>query len=218
PRGVETSSTSISCSTVLGTDRAPPCSHSESTNLGHGHGHDHEHGHCHAHTTLFAEEGAAARRISTYLLEVGIALHSVLVGLALGTAEGAEFVSLLAALCFHQFFEGIALGSRIAELQYSARWMPIANALAYAITTPIGTALGVVFRSVYRARSPVTLIVQGALDAVSAGILIYTALVNLMAQEFAQKSFKALPRGSKGLYMGSLYLGAMAMSIIGIWA
>ncbi|KAJ1953160.1 hypothetical protein IWQ62_006062 [Dispira parvispora] len=176
------------------------------------------HAHAHAHGTLFQEAGAESRRISTYLLEFGIALHSVIIGLALGTADGQEFLPLLIALCFHQFFEGIALGARIAELTYSAAWMPMVNALAYAVTTPLGTALGVALRSVYQARSPTTLAVQGVLDAVSAGILIYTALVNLMAQEFVQPSFQRLPKRTQHLYLAALYAGVATMSVIGIWA
>ncbi|KAJ1927605.1 hypothetical protein IWQ60_002784 [Tieghemiomyces parasiticus] len=193
--------------------------------LDHSHHHGNSHaarhanndGHCCSHGTLFNEEGAETRRVSTYLLEFGIALHSILIGLALGTSEGPAFISLLAALCFHQFFEGLALGARITELNYRAAWMPFANGLVYAITTPLGTALGVIFRSVYRARSPTTLIVQGVLDAVSAGILLYTALVNLMAQEFTRQSFTALPRSSKSGCLAALYLGALAMSVVGIW-
>ncbi|KAJ1655630.1 hypothetical protein IWQ61_004645 [Dispira simplex] len=176
------------------------------------------HTHTHAHGTIFQEAGAESRRISTYLLEFGIALHSVIIGLALGTADGQEFLPLLIALCFHQFFEGIALGARIAGLNYSAAWMPMVNALAYAITTPLGTALGVALRSVYQARSPTTLAVQGVLDAVSAGILIYTALVNLMAQEFGQPSFQRLPKRTQHLYLVALYAGVATMSVIGIWA
>ncbi|KAJ1975665.1 hypothetical protein H4R34_004253 [Dimargaris verticillata] len=181
-----------------------------------------EHGqhqcHGHTHTPLFHDQENDPRQITTYLLEFGIALHSIIIGVALGTAQGTEFVSLLVALCFHQFFEGLALGARIAELRYRASWMPLANALVYAVTTPIGTALGVAIRAVYQARSPTTLVVQGVLDAVSAGILIYTALVNMMAQEFAQPGFKAQPSGTKWSCWAALYLGAIAMSVVGVWA
>ncbi|KAJ1970653.1 hypothetical protein H4R35_005738 [Dimargaris xerosporica] len=180
--------------------------------------HAHHQCHGHTHTPLFHDQANDSRRITTYLLEFGIALHSVIIGVALGTAQGTEFVSLLVALCFHQFFEGLALGARIAELSYQSSWMPLANAMVYAVTTPIGTALGVAIRAVYQARSPTTLVVQGVLDAVSAGILIYTALVNMMAQEFAQPGFKAQSSATKWSCWTALYLGAIAMSVVGIWA
>ncbi|RKP39316.1 Zinc/iron permease, partial [Dimargaris cristalligena] len=175
------------------------------------------HGHVHGGSLL--ENGVdPARRISTYMLEFGIALHSIFVGLALGTAEGTEFVSLWAALAFHQFFEGIALGSRIAELPYKSVWVPLLNAVLVASTTPLGAVFGMGIRSVYRARSAHTLIIQGVLNAISSGMLIYTALVNLIAQEFSEPSFMGLPSRMKFLYIVSLYFGAVAMGLVGVWA
>lgn len=45
------------------------------------------------------------------MLELGIALHSVLIGVALGVAQDpAAARPLAAALVFHQTFEGFALG------------------------------------------------------------------------------------------------------------
>lgn len=49
------------------------------------------------------------RQITAYVLELGIALHSLIIGLTLGVAADAEFLTLLVALSFHQFFEGFAL-------------------------------------------------------------------------------------------------------------
>jgi zinc transporter 1/2/3 len=51
------------------------------------------------------------------VLEAGIVAHSVLIGVALGTSMSPCTVRpLLAALTFHQFFEGIALGGCIAQV------------------------------------------------------------------------------------------------------
>lgn len=86
----------------------------------HSHGHEHDHkdvvrtkshhhhtqevGHSHAHGLSLLDE--SQRRISTYILEAGIAAHSVIIGVSLGVSSGAEFTGLLIALIFHQFFEG----------------------------------------------------------------------------------------------------------------
>ena len=49
------------------------------------------------------------------MLELGIALHSVLIGVALGVAQDpAAARPLAAALVFHQTFEGFALGAALA--------------------------------------------------------------------------------------------------------
>jgi zinc transporter 1/2/3 len=50
------------------------------------------------------------------VLETGIALHSVLIGIALGVSNSPCTIKpLLAALTFHQFFEGVALGSCLLQ-------------------------------------------------------------------------------------------------------
>jgi solute carrier family 39 (zinc transporter), member 1/2/3 len=51
------------------------------------------------------------------LIEGGILFHSVFVGMTISiTAEG--FIILLTAIVFHQMFEGLGLGSRIAAVPY----------------------------------------------------------------------------------------------------
>ena len=41
-------------------------------------------------------------KVSIYLVEAGIVMHSILIGLALGVASGSEFTTLLIAISFHQ--------------------------------------------------------------------------------------------------------------------
>ncbi|KAJ2479502.1 hypothetical protein IWW56_003048 [Coemansia sp. RSA 2131] len=57
------------------------------------------------------------RALATYILELGIALYSVLIGLALAISDSG-FVALFVAICVHQFFEGLALGTSLAELYW----------------------------------------------------------------------------------------------------
>lgn len=178
----------------------------------------HHMGHsCHDPATMMDQGG---RRISTYILELGIAIHSVLIGLALGTAGSDEFVALLVALVFHQFFEGVALGSRIGEVvkrHHLGRMLFMAA--TFALVTPLGTAIGIGIRSSYAPRSPTTLITQGVLDGLSAGVLIYTAFVSLMAEEFIHNEhFRSQNRRAKASAFTALYLGAALMALIGKWA
>jgi hypothetical protein len=83
-------------------------------------------------------------------------------------------------------FEGLGLGSRLAYLPLPDRlnWVPFGGALLYAIMTPIGVAAGLGVRTTYDANSETAQIVSGVLDALSAGILLYTGLVELLAHEF----------------------------------
>ena len=77
-------------------------------------GHNHSHGGVISHSN----------RISAYLLEMGIAIHSVIIGVALGVAR-EEFISLFIALVFHQLFEGIGLSSVISEGEFKSKWMSL---------------------------------------------------------------------------------------------
>ncbi|CAF0871356.1 unnamed protein product [Didymodactylos carnosus] len=159
-------------------------------------------------------------KISTYLLEIGIATHSILIGIALGTTNGSEFVALFIAIIFHQFFEGIALGAQIARLNQTSLLPAICMVIFFAITTPIGIAIGIgIHASTYSPKSTAALLVNGIFDSISAGILIYIALVNLIAAEFSNsRTFYVLRTRLKILYYVSLYMGVALMSIVALWA
>jgi solute carrier family 39 (zinc transporter), member 1/2/3 len=159
--------------------------------------------------------------MSTYLLEFGVATHSVLIGLALGTEEGSTFVALFIGICFHQFFESIALGAQISKLKRKSIIPIIVMVIVFSVTTPIGMAIGIGIRSSnFNPKSLAALISIGVLDSISGGILIYIALVNLMTGEMGPQvhGFLSLSKRIKCLYFIALYLGVALMAIIGRWA
>jgi zinc transporter 1/2/3 len=78
---------------------------------------------------------------------------------------------LLIALCFHQFFEGLALGSTIVAADFTSILKRVLYALVYGITTPLGIIIGIAVRTTYVETSPSGILTQGILEAVS-GILI----------------------------------------------
>ncbi|KAG0271622.1 hypothetical protein BGZ95_000523, partial [Linnemannia exigua] len=123
---------------------------------------DHQHGHAHGSSDnkTISKQEQRSREIGTYILEFGIALHSVIIGITLGTTVGAEFVSLLIALLFHQFFEGVALGGRIASLQFKRTSVrPWLLSAWFACSTPLGMAIGIGIRTTYEGESVTSLIV-----------------------------------------------------------
>ena len=87
---------------------------------GHSHGHGHGHSHTHRDAGEMLLQHGIKNRISTIMLEAAVAIHSVIIGIALGVSD-AEFVSLWVALCFHQCFEGMGLGFRIADVKSVCR-------------------------------------------------------------------------------------------------
>jgi len=162
----------------------------------------------------------SSQTIGVIVLEFGICFHSVIIGMALSIASGTEFISLLCALVFHQTFEGLGLGSRIAELKLpEGSFKPWLMSLAYGATTPLGVAIGLGVRETYNPSSSTALIVQGVLDAISAGILLYAALVELLASDFIYGSKFRNYRATQKLYaFFLLLLGVGMMALIGYWA
>ncbi|KAF2654135.1 low-affinity zinc ion transporter-like protein [Lophiostoma macrostomum CBS 122681] len=130
-------------------------------------------------------ETYAAQLTAIFILEFGVIFHSIFVGLTLAVA-GSEFITLYIVLVFHQTFEGLGLGARLASVPWpkSKRWTPYFLGLGYGVSTPIAIAIGLGVRKSYPPESETTLYVNGVFDSISAGILIYTGLVELMAHEF----------------------------------
>lgn len=176
-----------------------------------------ESGH-HAHGLSFQDD-AANRKISTYLLEFGIALHSVLIGLTLGTTT-ESFIALFIALSLHQFFEAIALGAQIARLDHLSFRSASFMIIFFSLTTPIGIGIGIgIHSTTYNPKSVLSLLINGILDSVSGGILIYVALVNLITVEMGSgaHTFHSLTKRMKFLYFIALYSGVGVMAAIGRW-
>ncbi|KAJ1951627.1 hypothetical protein FBU59_000032 [Linderina macrospora] len=181
--------------------------------------------HNHIHGLSFvtgSDDSIKARknRISTYILELGICLHSVIIGVTLSIAVGTEFKTLLIAIAFHQLCEGLALGSRLAQIKYARHSFAhaFASAALFMLITPIGMCIGIGVRYSYAPNSPSSLISMGVLDCLSAGILIYSGLVNLLAEEFGTLEFRSYRRGMKAACFTVMFLGAAIMALIGKWA
>ena len=130
-------------------------------------------------------ETYAAQMTAIFILEFGVIFHSIFIGLTLAVA-GDEFITLYIVLVFHQTFEGLGLGSRLATVPWpkDKRWTPYVLGVAYGLSTPIAIAIGLGVRKSYPPEGRTTLITNGVFDSISAGILIYTGLVELMAHEF----------------------------------
>lgn len=153
------------------------------------------------------------------LIEGGILFHSVFVGMTISiTAEG--FIILLVAIVFHQMFEGLGLGSRIAAVPYpKGSWKPWLLVVAFGTTAPIGQAIGLFTRGAYDPNSAFGLIIVGVFNAISSGLLIYAALVDLLAEDFLSEEAQHTLTG-KDRNMAFIYvlMGAAGMAIVGAFA
>jgi zinc transporter ZupT len=101
------------------------------------------------------------------LLEGGILFHSIFVGMTISITTNG-FIILLTAILFHQTFEGLGLGSRIAAVPYpKGSIKPYLLIFAFGTTAPIGQAIGLIAHNSYDPNSAFALILVGFFNAVS---------------------------------------------------
>ncbi|XP_062095535.1 fe(2+) transport protein 1-like [Humulus lupulus] len=179
-------------------------------------------GHFHGHHHGLGKEDSPDTQLLRYrvvamVLELGIVVHSVVIGLSLGASNNTcSIKGLIAALCFHQMFEGMGLGGCILQAEYKLLKKAI-MVFFFSVTTPFGIALGIAMSSIYKENSPSALIAVGLLNASSAGLLIYMALVDLLSADFMGPKLQ----GSINLQIKSyiaVLLGAGGMSVMAKWA
>ncbi|KAK7028335.1 Zip-like iron-zinc transporter [Favolaschia claudopus] len=155
----------------------------------------HQRRHKHAPTV-----GRGRQVVGIIVLELGIMLHSLVIGLTLALTTGGDFTSLLTAILFHQLFEGLSLGIRIASLparkshhhhhadrhppKQGRDWFALTLSLLFALTTPVGLAIGMMAFGRRAQNLPSTLLIKGTMSALSAGMLIYAATVEMIAADF----------------------------------
>ncbi|ESR61859.1 hypothetical protein CICLE_v10015713mg [Citrus x clementina] len=191
-----------------------------------GHVHVHTHAtHGHAHGSAFASSDASGsgtsdlfrHRIVSQVLELGIVVHSVIIGISLGASGSVKTIKpLVAALTFHQFFEGMGLGGCISQAKFKSKSI-VAMILFFSLTTPVGIGIGIGISKVYKENSPTALVIEGIFNSASAGILIYMALVDLLATDFMSPKLQTNFKLQLGANF-SLLLGSGCMSLLAKWA
>lgn len=194
---------------------------------------------------------------------------SQVIGLTLVVAGDSFFITLFVVILFHQIFEGLALGTRIATIGTSAdvHLLPpvthqssrdggsdadksvispseeatdgtfqlkqpltlsmkkkLGLAALFAFVTPIGMAIGIGVLNKFNGNDKSTIIAIGTLDALSAGILVWTGVVEMWAADWMTGSHghKAELADADTLTVvlggAALMTGMAVMSLLGKWA
>lgn len=177
-----------------------------------GHQRDHVEGDGHANY--------AAQITAIFVLEFGVIFHSIFIGLTLAVTN--NFIILFVVLVFHQTFEGLGLGARLGLATWppgTRRWTPYLLGLLYAVSTPFAIGMGLVASHSLALEAATSKIVNGVFDAISGGILMYTALVELVAHEFMfnPEMRKAGLRMQLSAY-ACVVLGVGLMALLAKWA
>lgn len=166
-----------------------------------------------------SDELAFRQQIAAFLiLEFGVIFHSVIIGLNLGVV-GQEFNTLYVVIIFHQSFEGLGIGARMSAIPFKRdSWLPWMLCMGYGLTTPIAIGIGLGLRTTYNPNSFTANVVSGLLDSTSAGILIYTGLVELLAHDFLFNQERTNDNRRLTFMIVCVLLGAGLMALLGKWA
>lgn len=163
------------------------------------------------------EEGRDVSRaiVKAWVLESSVFVHSIIIGFDIGSLSSATDIPtikvLMVAFSFHQVFEGIGLGSAIVETGLG--WVyQLLFALAFALSLPVGMIVGMTSQA-----NGAGNIIQGCANAVAAGSLIYTALVEMIAEDFMDDALRKKPI-LKTKMLASFSLGVLSMALVAIWA
>ncbi|KAG4304253.1 hypothetical protein PORY_002434 [Pneumocystis oryctolagi] len=143
--------------------------------------------------------------VTFFILELGIIFHSIVIGFTLAVTENKEFITLYIVISFHQMFEGLGLGARLFDItNYSNLTCNLFFAFVYSIVTSVSIAIGLSVRTIHNSKPSTIIVISGIFNSLSSGILLYTGLVELLAEDFIVNS--------------EIRDGFAAMAIIGIWA
>lgn len=135
-------------------------------------------------------------------------------------ASDGFFITLFVVILFHQMFEGIALGTCIADLPKAAAGtlQKLIMAGTFALITPIGMAIGIGVLDHFNGSDPSTLIAIGTLDALSAGILAWVGIVEMLARDWMSGKLMNAGLIRTLSAMSALVAGLILMSVLGKWA
>lgn len=191
--------------------------------VGH-HESEHHHDHAHAHTMLMITDTDSYKAIvKSIVLEVSIAIHSIIIGISFGGLTVNHLIQikvLFAALTFHQFFEGISLGTAISESNLKFRTVCIFG-FFFALTWCVGAIIGINIASDNQNQDDGYIsqgdIIQSCFNGVAAGSLIYSALVEMIAEDFSSSELINKPYVKLCMLL-FLTLGCVAMAVLAIFA
>lgn len=155
------------------------------------------------------------------LLELSILFHTIFIGISLAFSSGRTWVVLITAISFHQTFEGLAVGSRIANIPSffkprSAK--PWILSLGYGVTAPMGIAVGLGVRGHYDPDGEEGLVLVGVFNAISAGLLLYVGLVQLLGEDLVcERSYASLRGWRRLVACFAVVAGALLMALMAVW-
>lgn len=164
---------------------------------------------------IFLNKEKTANSARAVILEGCVTVHSVLIGYDFGlqsTNAGGTMTVLMIALCFHQFFEGLGVGTVFLESELPPK-VSIASAIVFAVGLPAGIILGLVHEDDSESGS----ITAGCANAIAAGSLMFSSMTEMIGHDFFDHGLDGRLLLKLQMYF-SLVVGFGAMAAIAVWA
>ena len=145
-------------------------------------------------------------------------------GIALGSRLGAAYRGISVHMHIHGHGQGhgvvIDETAEESKTPLLSKRKTFLMALAFALITPIGMAIGIGVLSKFNGNDPSTLVAIGTLDAFSAGILVWVGLVEMWAKDWTgvHAEMNRVSTIKKVFGLISLVTGMAVMSLLGKWA
>ncbi|KAI0567418.1 zinc transporter 1 [Gracilaria domingensis] len=157
------------------------------------------------------------------VLATSLSFHSFLEGVSLGVSllDVASFTALSLAILVHKFFAALALGSTLtasADGDSKLQKHAIYWCIFFSSVTPFGAMIGMILLEMLP--DHINALSMPALTLVSAGVFLYVALVELLAEEFryaSKDSYTDMNPDDSLLSMAVFVFAAGAMSLLALW-
>jgi zinc transporter ZupT len=172
---------------------------------------DQHHGHSHSidGSVLQGAHSPGMRFFIAVILWLSIAMHALFEGLGLGTeTHESTMWSIFAAIISHKMVESFTIGLIITK-GFAKVWVAIIFAIAYAVMSPTGIAIGIALSSADPSDS--LTLAQGFILSVAAGAFIHVALFEIL---FHQPQHAILRAIRYCLFI----LGFAVMAVLAVWA
>ncbi|KAK4188880.1 Zinc/iron permease [Podospora australis] len=158
-----------------------------------------------------------SQSVSFVVLESGTLLRSMIIGATINASNWGNIAILFPIFIVHQAFEGMCLGARLVHVDFPRRlrWLPWVCGITYAVTAPvmIGIAWGIGLFVTY---SDILQFSIGAavMSAITAGCLLYTGLVQILARDFLFNPERTRQKGKGVLMVYSFFVGMFVVSLV----
>ncbi|CAM8900795.1 unnamed protein product [Rhodiola kirilowii] len=157
---------------------------------------------------------AAASLGDSILLIVALCFHSVFEGIAIGVAETkADAWKALWTICLHKVFAAIAMGIALLRMLPNRPLLTtIAYAFAFAISSPIGVAIGIVIDATTQGN--VADWIYAISMGVATGIFIYVSINHLLSKGYVPQKIVSVDTPMYKALAVSLGVGVIAVVMI----